>query len=254
MRYFNRPAALLLLAFALAFYGYRASHASPSPSHPSSAAASRANPFAAPSSAQSPRHSVRRPARDSELAVYYNPGYSISFRYPRNYLLQEPEPDQNEPDADAGSGDSPFPLPQQEPDTAQPDARLVATVLIPDDAYPNTTFARGHLQFLVNPRATTESCLAVVASPASAPHGASGTVTVQGVPFDWQLRRSADAESRFVSADYAGFSNGSCYVFRIEIVDTGSADPDAGIKPADISKILRPLEKIVLSFQIHPAG
>ncbi len=247
MRYSNRFTILLLLASALAFSGCRTSHASPSPSSPSPAAARLANPSAAASSAPSPARPSKHPSRDSEFSVYHNPDYGVSFRYPRNYLLQEPE--QNEPDAVADG--SPFLLTQKELDSTQPGAIVVASVLIPDDAYPNTTFAHGHLQFIVNPQATAESCRAAVGSLDSGADGASGTITAQGIPFDWRLRHSADAGSRFVNAEYAGFSKGSCYEFFIEIADAADTEPDSAAKPADISKILRALEKIVLSFQIH---
>jgi hypothetical protein len=75
---------MIVLALALAFSGCHTTHASRT-----SLAASPAKPSAASSSAQNLTHPSKHPLRDSEFALYHNPGYGISFRYPRNYSLQE---------------------------------------------------------------------------------------------------------------------------------------------------------------------
>src|SRR5260370_6157379 len=105
------------------------SHARSAPARPSSASAQGTAPSAA-----------KHPPRDSVLATYNNPTYGVSFRYPRNYLLEE----EIEPD------DSSTLSTQQELEAEQPGSVLVASVVVPDDAYPNTTFVSGHLQFAAN--------------------------------------------------------------------------------------------------------
>ena len=243
MRHSNLSIALLLFAFAVAFSGCRNSHASPKAS-PS--AASLAKPSAAPSSAQSFGHLSKHPPRDSEFAVYHNPSYGISFRYPRNYLLLEPAQDESD-DVDSAL------LTQQSVETEQPGALLVATVLIPDDAYPNTTFASGHLQFVVNPHATTESCSALVAPPDSASPAAPHDLFLQDIHFQWRDRGSVAPGILSAGREYAGFSGNACYEFFLQAVSTPSTDSVLPIAPANLAKILRPLEKSVSSFHLHAA-
>jgi hypothetical protein len=241
MRHSNLSIALLLFAFAVALSGCRNSHASlkASPS-----AASPAKPSAAPSSAQSFAHLSKHPPRDSEFTVYHNPGYGISFRYPRNYLLLEPAQDESD-DVDSAL------LTQQSLEADQPGALLVATVLIPDDAYPNTTFASGHLQFVVNPHATAESCRALVAPPDSSSPAAPHDLFLQDIHFQWRDRGSVAPGTVSAGREYAGFSGGACYEFFLQAVSTLSADSVSPTAPADLAKILRPLEKSVSSFQLH---
>ena len=127
----------------------------------------------------------------------------------------------------------------------------VATVVIPEDAYPNTSFRSGALEFVVHPNVTLEACHSSISSEV---RGLTGTLAIQGIPFDWRLSREG-AEGIYVErAAYAGFSHGSCYEFVLEVVASDNRESDSAVKPADLSKILRPLEKIVLSFELHPAA
>lgn len=211
MRHSKPSTALLLLVSAMAFSGCHTSHAS-------SSAASLAKPSGAPSSAQSFAHRSKHSVGDSEFSVYHNPGYGISFRYPRNYLLLEPklepkldpeqDPEQTPEQASIGSVDSELLLTPQSLDSDQPGALLVATVLIPDDAYPNTSFASGHLQFVVNPRATAESCRALVAPPDSPLPAAPHELFLQDIHFYWRDRGSSTPSILFAGREYAGFSGG----------------------------------------------
>jgi hypothetical protein len=247
MRHSNFSTALLLFVSATAFSGCRNSDASPKAS-PS--AASPEKPSGAPSSAQSFAHPCKHPPRDSEFSVYHNPGYGISFRYPRNYVLLEPAPEQDSVD----SSDSDFLFTPQSLEAEQPGAILVATVLIPDDAYPNTTFASGHLQFVVNPDATAESCRALVAPPDSTSPAAPHDLFLQDIHFEWRDRGSVAPGIVSAGREYAGFSGGACYEFFLQAVSTPSADSVPATAPADLAKILRPLENSVSSFQLRPAS
>lgn len=264
MRHSKPSTALLLLVSAMAFSGCHTSHAS-------SSAAFLAKPSGAPSSAQSFAHRSKHSVGDSEFSVYHNPGYGISFRYPRNYLLLEPklepkldpeqDPEQTPEQASIGSVDSELLLTPQSLDSDQPGALLVATVLIPDDAYPNTSFASGHLQFVVNPRATAESCRALVAPPDSPLPAAPHELFLQDIHFYWRDRGSSTPSILFAGREYAGFSGGACYEFFLQAASTPSAysvlpTPGAVLPtpPADLAKILRPLEKSVSSFQLRPAS
>jgi hypothetical protein len=280
MRHSNRSIVLLLFLSALSFSGCRNSSASPNGAGPSSSAASLAKPSAGPSSAQSFAHLSKHPPRDSEFSVYRNPSYGISFRYPRNYVLLEPKsgpqqealhnpeqasdqtpnqapeqaPQETKEQDSIDSADSDFLLTQQSLEADQPGGHLVASVLIPDDAYPNTTFAGGHLQFVVNPHATAESCRAVVAPPDSASAAALHDLFLQDIRFQWRDRGSSAPSIHSDGREYAGFFGGACYEFFLQAVSTPSADSDHPASRADLAKILRPLEKSVSSFHLHPAS
>jgi hypothetical protein len=209
----------------------------------------------------------RHPSRDSAFALYHNPAYGVSFRYPRNYALDSLDEDE---DADAVA-ESPALKTQQQLDAEQPGALLLATIEIPADAYPNTTFVEGHLQFAVNPQSTAESCRALVAPPDSDWPGATDQTIIQGIPFHWRDRGVITPDVIVARRDYAGFSAGACYEFFLEVAATppanqapaSAAASDASaaasslnspthLAPADLPKILRPLEKTVSSFQFHP--
>lgn len=174
--------------------------------------------------------------REAALSVYNNPGYGVSFRYPRNYALEEGEPEEGLPELES----------QEELEGEQPGAVLLATVVIPEDAYPNTTFLDGSLQFAVNPSMTAESCRDFVISRA----GDSGMTTIQGVLFAWEQEASGTADSEAVERDYAGYANGACYEFFARVTVGEAANSDGLEKQADAEKIIRHLEKIALSLQM----
>src|SRR5258708_26810427 len=123
----RRLVFLLMLSSAVSLSGCSKSHRNPTPVRQSGAKSGTPMPPA-------PKH----PARDAALSTYHHPDYGVSFRYPRNFELQE----------------------KFESGSTEPLARLtghqrgsspVAAVLIPSDAYPNTTFRGGSLQLVVNP-------------------------------------------------------------------------------------------------------
>jgi hypothetical protein len=192
-------------------------------------------------------HRVSKPApRESALAVYSNPEYGVRFRYPRNYALEEAEFDEGRPEGIPGVRS------QEELAGEQPGAILVATVVVPDDAYPNTTFAGGSLQFAVNPSLEPEACREFLIFRLGDSKGPTGKATIQGVAFAWaENSMGDDANTEFFERDYAGFSNGACYEFFLRVGVGRAADED-GVKAADEQRILGHLEKIVSSVQTKP--
>jgi hypothetical protein len=230
MHFRRRFILLLLLACPACLSGCNSSRAGSAPTR--SSLVKPQTP--APSSS---KHAVR----DSAFSVYNNPAYGVSFRYPRTYSLAE------EDLADGSSFKT-----QQQLLSEQPGALLIATVEIPSDAYPNTTFSEGHLQFAVNPQATAESCRSIVAPPDSDGYGATDKTVVQGIPFYWRDRGLITPESITFSRDYAGYSNGSCYEFFLRVVSTPASSSAVPINQADLGKILRPFEKTISSLQLHP--
>jgi len=241
-----RAIPITLLA-SVAFAGCHTTHASPhanaAASRPAPPTASSAKPSDAASSAPQPSLPFKHPPRDSEFTVYHNPDYGVTFRYPRNYALEEG------PDSD----DAAFVQQQQELTARQPGTILVATVTIPDDAYPNTSFQSGVVQFVVNPSVTPDACRALTLSADSGLSPTSGSTAIHGILFDWRLSSSEAAGTYTENVDYAGYSGGACYEFLIEITASNYVEPGSEMKPADIPKILRPLEKIVSSFQVRGA-
>jgi hypothetical protein len=198
------------------------------------------NARSATSALLSPEQRASKPApREGSFSVYSNPGYGVSFRYPRNYALEEGEPEEGLPEIKR----------QEELRGEQPGAILLATVVIPEDAYPNTTFVDGSLQFAVNPATTAESCRDFVISRA----GDSGMTTIQGVLFAWEQEANATADSETVERDYAGYANGACYEFFARVTVGEAANNDGSEKQADAEKIIRHLEKIAASLQMAPA-
>ncbi len=238
------PLALIAIIFTLS--GCPGSHSNFLPSRASASVAPATKlPDAPPVAQQEARVSPKHPPRDSAFSVYHNPDYGVAFRYPRNFALQE-QSEADESDADAAQA-------QQDLTAEQPGALLVATISIPGDAYPNTTFRSGALQFVVNSEATPEACREFANTPDSDWYGTTGTVTLQGITFYWQEDSSTSLGATYKNRDYAGFSNDTCYEFRIEVVASDNFDFGPETKPADVSKIFRTLEKIVLTLQLHPA-
>jgi hypothetical protein len=198
-------------------------------------------PQAQPTAPTHAAPTAKLPPRDSAFSVYNNPDYGVSFRYPRTYSLDDPAEDTDE----ASSIET-----QKSLDIEQPGSVLVATVEIPSDAYPRTTFVSGTLQFITNKEISTATCHSFVIPDEDG--YTTGSVNVEGVKFDWQERVSAAAGTSYHDRDYAVFANGACYEFRLEVVSSNVIDPDFPLKPADTSKILHQLEKIVTSTKFYP--
>ena len=224
----RRSIAIFLILSALGFSGCHSSHAQSAPAQQSAA---KAQPPASPS--------AKHPPRDSAFSVYHNPAYGISFRYPRTYLLDESSDAENSAIAEA----------QQQLSTDQPGATLVALVSIPPDAYPNTTFVSGTLQFVVNPTLSPDACHALAAPTEDAV--TFGSTSVQGLTLAWVQRGSAALGSAQLDRDYAAFSNGACYEFLLQVTTGSNPDADPRIKDAAAPKILHHLSKIVSSAQVH---
>jgi hypothetical protein len=238
----RRPISLLLMFTSVCLSGCRASSSVFSPRGVTASAAQASKLPNSLSAAQKEATGPKHLSRDSTLAEYHNSDYGFSFRYPRNFALML--------QSEANGSDPSVIQSQQDLATSQPGSLLVATVSIPADSYPNTNFRGGTLQLLVNPEATPGICR-TFAAPDSNGYGSTGTINVRGINFDWHDRGSAAGGTGHDNREYAGFSAGVCYEFRIELVVSGFIDPDSGVRPADLPKIMVTLEKIVSSFQVH---
>jgi hypothetical protein len=188
---------------------------------------------------QSPRTVAKATPREAAFSVYNEPEYGVSFRYPRNYALEE--------------GDLEEPVPgvksQAEMAEEQPGAVLLATVVIPEDAYPNSTFIEGSLQFAVDPSLMPGSCKELLSDPDSGGGRRTGSINIQGVLFAWTEDTTVGAEMESVERDYVGYANGTCNEFFVHVAVGETGNSDGLEKQADAKKIVRHLEKIVSSVQ-----
>jgi len=225
----RRSIALLLIISVVWLSGCHSTHAQDTPSQSLAAKPQPAQTLVA-----------KHAPRDSALSVYNNPTYGVSFRYPRNYSLDEA----------LDSEDPSIMQAQRELPAQQPAATLVALVSIPPDAYPNTTFRSGTLQLAINPAVTPEVCRSF-AVPLDEAY-TFGTTSIQGVTFNWRQRGFAAMGTGTLNRDYAGYSNSTCYEFFLQIVTGSIPELDPGIKDADEVKIMHRLNKIVCSLQVHP--
>jgi hypothetical protein len=221
--------ALVLAVSGMAVGGCSSTAALPEHKTPATPAPSRQSERAAKST-----------ARESAFSTYSNPEVGVAFHYPRNFALEEGAPD-----------DRPGVRSQQELENQEPGTVLVATVIVPDDAYPNTTFAGGSLQFAVNDYLTAGSCGQNLVSRLGDSNRASGKAIIQGVAFTWTDSDQGDAGTEYFERDYAGFANDTCYEFFLRVGVDAAGDQDAGRAP-DENKILGHLDKIVSSLQMEP--
>lgn len=181
-----------------------------------------------------------RPSRtdtphQSFLSIYNNPEEGISFRYPRNYSLEEGEVEEH----------SFFLKRQEELDSEQPGTKLLVTVLIPEDAYPKTTFEHGSLQLTIIEAETESACQETSAGETTG--NGSRTVTEQGIVLHWSGQETEIAGTKILQRNYAGYSQGTCYQFRLTVAAEESLDPDGFSKAADMVRIMKQLENIVAS-------
>lgn len=193
---------------------------------------------------QLPRNAThaRPPRRDalpeSFLSTYNNPEEGIAFRYPRNYSLEEGDIQEH----------SFFLQRQEDLDSDQPGARLLATVLIPEDGYPNTTFEHGSLQLAVNETESETSCLAV--SEVEVTGSDLPALTVQGLAFHWSGEQTEIAGTKIFQRKYAGYSQGTCYQFRLILAAEESPDPNGFTRNVNVARIIRQLENVVASSRV----
>jgi hypothetical protein len=205
----------------------------------SSAASSRKNPTQDPPTKATLPDSSRPPGRptpgDASFASYTEFENHARIRFPRNYAFLDGDPEEGSPDLRT----------QQTLAEEQSGAILLATMIVPDDAYPNTTFVSGSAQFALNRSLTPDACRDLPIARG----GDVGTITIQNAVFTWEQDASAAPDSDLIERDYAGFANGACYEFFLRVRTANVTDAEDPAKLADTSKILRHLEKIALSLQ-----
>jgi hypothetical protein len=182
-------------------------------------------------------------SRESAWSTFSDPDLGVAFRYPRNFALVELSDVKEGASQDNSGARSPEELQSEEPGGV-----LVATLMVPDDAYPNTSFAGGSLQFAVNRYLTAGTCRQNLISRIGDSNSRTGTAIIQGVEFAWADNDEGDADTEFFERDYAGFTNETCYEFFLR---AGVSSDPGGSRAPDDQKILGHLEKIVSSLQFE---
>lgn len=224
-------------------------------------------------------HFAKPAPRDPAFAKFSDPEYGVSFHYPRDFALLASGDDDGDSDRvvswqqvkEKGAGVRTA----EELAGDDPGAALLATIVIPDDAYPNTSFAGGSVQFAINRYQTANTCQANLLARLGDVKAPSGKVTARGVTFEFIDIDAGDGNTEFYERDYAGFANDACYEFfvRVGVAGTGAQETlqnatadgpantssevtnfeSAGYHAPNERKIFGQLEKIVVSLQVEPA-
>ena len=184
-------------------------------------------------------HSPRREAHEEALlSLYNNPDEGLSLRYPRNYVLEEGEVQEH----------SYFLKTQEQLDLEEPGAELIVTLLIPEDAYPNTTFEHGSLQLWVGEADSSAGCRA---DSDDAQQASRNTFwTSERLQFSVAQEDSSVGGASLRQRRYAGFSGGKCFAFLATVAADESADADGFVKAADTGKVMKRLENIIRTFRL----
>jgi hypothetical protein len=226
-------------------------------------------------------HFAKPAPRDPAFAKFSDPEYGVSFSYPRVFALLASGDEDGDADRlvswqqakEKGAGVRTA----EELAGDDPGAALLATIVIPDDAYPNTSFAGGSVQFAMNRYQTAGTCQPNLLARVGDAKAPSGKVTARGITFGFIDIDAGDGNTEYYERDYAGFANGSCYEFFVRVgvaatvtqpspqnVSTADESADAGLgltngesagyRPPNERKIFGQLEKIVVSLQVEPVA
>ena len=103
-------------------------------------------------------------------------------------------------------------------DREQNGAKLLATVLVPADAYPNTTFEHGSLQLIIKDSSTQAGCRQAFA-PEQADSRGVKEMEVQGVRFDGRETRSTTGGAIIVETVFTWNGLGYYYFTQLTASD-----------------------------------
>jgi len=192
-------------------------------------------------------HKDRRTApsglQELSLSAYQNPERGVSLLYPRNYALEEGNIVEH----------SYFLRRQEELDLERPGATLVATVLIPEDSYPNTTFEHGSLQLITEEGWAKQACLQMQGVGEGQSRRIK-SISISGISFEGQENQSLTAGAIVLGRDYTGYQDGTCYEFVLVVAarERSGDEFEESTKPADTGRAMRQLEKIAGSLKVLP--
>jgi hypothetical protein len=178
------------------------------------------------------------------VVTYKESAYGVSFRYPRKYGLKTG--DEAHRDL-AGLG----PLPTN---FVQPGGVTIATVELPQSAYPDTDFATAFFNVSVNRSLTSDECgqfaLPIHLENEPAP---TAKVKIGATEFDEVEDMNGQAPKQADAKYYHVFQNGACYEFALGLGTTGDGTDD-GVAPVDRATVFGKLEKILATVKIQPVA
>lgn len=178
--------------------------------------------------------------------AYVDKNLGVSFQYPRKYMLK--------------TGDAANELVSSDPvpmNFVQPGGLAVATVAIPESAYPNSDLASAVFDVSVSKSLTAEQCGEFSEAKPTAPADSAAPATAQPSKLiigDMELASSESLASHGTGEEaskyYHVFENGACYEFALKVATTG-VDTEGG-KHVDRDEVFQRLEKILATVKINP--
>jgi len=200
-------------------------------------------------SVASPAPAPKKAAKKRPSTVTYSePNYGISFRYPRKYSLKTGETSASNPGpSPAGMNTAGI---NEDMNFVQPGGVNVATVVLPQNAYPETDFQSAFFSVSINQSMTADECGKFAfpshltqeeVQPAKLKIGGMELFEVEQM--DGEPPNQADAKY------YHVFQNGACYEFALGVGTM--ADPTVDpVTPVDRAQVFERLEKILSSVKI----
>jgi len=166
-------------------------------------------------------------------ATYVNNTYGVSFSYPRKYSLQ--------------TGDKHATSPIQT-NFLKPGAVQIASVDMPDSAYPDTDFSSALLNLSMNQGMTADECAQFLPATKDAGEVKLATASFGGNQFTVfeQINGMGDRKSDLKY--FHLFKNNACYEFALDVDTTAKADGD--LAQVDRDKVFKQLEKILATARI----
>jgi hypothetical protein len=211
----------------------------------STPATTTAAPAVTATAAVQPAPTVTKKAHRKRPAnvTYRDVGSGLSFMYPRQFEVttgEKAEPQFGE------MGKAPM-------NFVQPGGITVATVTIPEKAYPGTDFTTAFFNVNLNRNLTEAQCSQfafVDKRDADGQAQAPEKVTIgsknMNLTDDFSANTLEQAEAKY----YHSYENGDCYEY---VLGLGTAGYGTGtVDPVDRDQVFKKLEKIMATVKVHP--
>ena len=192
-----------------------------------------------------PKPAKKRVQRKAPTAIFTEPAYGVSFKYPKSYLLKTGDDSQLD---FAGLG-------PVKTNFVQPGAVTVAAIELPRSSYPGTDFTAAYFGMSVNSTLSQEQCEQFAFPKSEHPESEPGSVSkvkIAGTEYAMveDLGGSEKQESHLKYFHH--FENGNCYEFSMGL---GTLDDTvAGLKPVNRSLVFGRMEQVLASVKLQPVA
>ena len=206
--------------------------------------AAAATPATAPIAAALPAPAKQTPKKRPANVTYSDPNSGVSFLYPRKFALTSG--DKALPQL-AGVGDVPM-------NFVQPGGVAVATVALPDRAYPGTDFASAFFNVNVNRSVSEQECAHFAFVDTGTPDGEpvdAEKVKIGLSEMEMTSNFSASATAQAETQYYHSYENGACYEYVLGLGTEGFAT-EGSIEHVNRDEVFAKLEKILATVKINP--